>query len=142
MRSNYYETFYKINVFKISQQIQENTSTGIPVISLKIDSSTGVFLWVLQKFSENLFYIIPGRLLLTLHCNSLIKKNLSAVSTIGCLVFFGKFADKGPQFTFHRGCSSFLSTWNLKISECYCKQFQLNQIRSSCIFYQDGLELW
>ena len=37
------------------------------------------------------------RLLLTFRCNSPIKKNLSDVSTIGCLLFLGNFPDKRLQ---------------------------------------------
>ena len=74
-------------------------------------------------------------MLLTFHCNSLIKKNLSDISIIGCLVFFGNFTDKHllMSLLWHWGCSLFLSTWNLKISECYRKHFQLNHIGTSCI---------
>ena len=67
---------------------------------LKRDSSTGVFLWILRKFSEYLFYWTPGQLLWSFHCNSLIKKNVSDFSTIGsCLVFFGNFVDKRLQLS-------------------------------------------
>ena len=75
------------------------------------------------------FYRTPGRLLLAFHWNSLIKMNLSEVSTIGCLVFFGNFVDKRPQR------SQFIfNTWNLKISECYHKHFQLNHTQTSSFF--------
>ena len=37
------------------------------------------------------------RLLLTFRCNSPIKKDLSDVSTIGCLLFLGNFANKRLQ---------------------------------------------
>ena len=37
------------------------------------------------------------RLLLTFPCNSPIKKNLSDVSTIGCLLFLGNFPNKRQQ---------------------------------------------
>ena len=62
-------------------------------LMFKRDSSTCVFWWILQKLSEYLFYWTPGWLLLTFYCNgkNLIKKNLSDVSTIGCLVFFDIF---------------------------------------------------
>ena len=36
---------------------------------------------------------------MTFHCNSLIKKNLSDVSIIGCLVFFGNFIDTHLQLS-------------------------------------------
>ena len=73
------------------------------------------------------------RLLLTFRCNSPIKKNLSDVSTIGCLLFLGNFPSKRLHIS-RWGCSLFLSTWNLKMSGCYRKHFQLNHIRTSCIF--------
>ena len=64
---------------------------------LKRDPSTGVFLWILWKFSEYLFYRTPGQLLLTFHSNSLIKKNLPDFSTIECIVYFGNFRGKHLQ---------------------------------------------
>ena len=78
---------------------------------LKKDYSTGVFLWILQSFSEYLFYRTPPDNCFwhfiaialfkknlsdvsTIGCLVLFKKNLSDVSTIGCPVFFGNFPDK------------------------------------------------
>ena len=103
---------------------------------LKRDSNTGVFLWILRKFSEYLSYRTPGRLPLTFYCNSLIKKNLSNISTIRCLVFFVISQTKVCSWVYfsHWDCSLFLSTSNFKISRCYRKLFQLNHIRTSCFF--------
>ena len=81
---------------------------------LKWDSSTGVFLRILQTFSGYLFWRTPEQLLLTFYCNSLIKKNLSDVSNIGCLVFFGNFEDKHLQ-------SSLLFTLRLQFIFKYLK---------------------
>ena len=68
---------------------------------MKIDSSTDVFLWILCKFSEYYFYKTPRWLLwhFIAIASSLIKMNLSDVSTIGCIVFFGNFAHKHLQLS-------------------------------------------
>ena len=113
-------------------------------LMFKRDSSTCVFWWILQKLSEYLFYWTPGWLLLTFYCNgkNLIKKNLSDVSTIGCLVFFDIFLVMfflnvySWVYFSHWGCRVFLSTWNLKIRECYRKNFQLNHIQTLCFFFK------
>ena len=86
--------FYKQNLLKCTGK---HLRWSLCNLILKRDSSTGVFLWILQTFSEYLFYWIPGRLLLTFHCNSLIKKNLSDFSTMRCLVLFGNSLVKRPQ---------------------------------------------
>ena len=51
-RSSHRSCFMKMGFLKISQNSQEN-------IFEKIDSSTGVFLWILWNFTESLFYRIP-----------------------------------------------------------------------------------
>ena len=83
-------------------------------------------------------------LLLTFHCNSLIKKYLSDVSTIVWLVFLVISQTNVYSWVYfsQRGSSLFLNTWNLQVRECHRKQFRLYYVKTSHIFYQEVLELW
>ena len=129
--------FYKISVLNILQYSQENICAGVSVISCYKETPHKCFLLNFATISRIPFLQNTQTTAFDIYCNSLIKKNLSNVSTIGCLICFGNFVGKHLHWVYfsHWGCSLFLSTWNLKISERYCKYFQMNHIRTSCIFY-------
>ena len=103
---------------------------------LKRGSSTVIFLWILEKFSEHLFCRTSRQLLLTFHCNVLIKKNILDVSTIVCVVFFGNFADICRQSSLFLTLEvavyfKYLKSHN---KQCYRKHFHLSHIQTSCFF--------
>ena len=85
--------------------------------------------WTLRRFPEYLFLQNTSRrLLITFHCSSLVKKNLSGVLTIGLPSIWGVLSETKVctwAYFSQWGFSLFLHTWNLKISECYFQYFQL-----------------
>ena len=135
-------TFQKQHFWDVLQILnfensQENTCAGVSVISYETETPEQVFSCEFCRNFQNIFYRTLEWLLLTLHCNSIFKKNLSDFSTMQCLVvFFGNFLGKCLQL-------NLLFTLRLQLFYKYLKSqnkrvllqnFQLSHIQTSCIF--------
>ena len=106
---------------------------------LKSESSAGVFLWILWSFQNNFRTPPNNSFWLLFRCNSPIKKNLSDISTIGCLVFLDNFPNKRFKLSLHSTLRSQFTFNYLKSQD----EGVLSQTFSiHAIFYQDALELW
>ena len=93
--------FYKISVLKnFAKFTRKHLCWSLCNLILKGDSSTGGFLQILWSFSVHFFHrTLPDNCFWHFIAIALLKKNLSDVSTIGCLIFFGDFLYKHQQLS-------------------------------------------
>ena len=134
--------FYKIGVYKnFAKFTGKHLCWSLCNLILK-ETPAEVFSCVFCEVFQN----NSKRLLLTFRCNSPIKKNLSDVSTIGCLLFLGYYPNKRLQLSLRYEFTlrlqfpfKYLKSQNERVlSQIFSTKPHKNFIH---FFYQDALEL-